>query len=265
MWGTAVGVGFLAALHPMRIAMILLMLSKPRPIRNLLAYSAGGLILAIPFLLLPLLVVHSTTTAKRASGPSSTASHVQIGVGVFLLSIAALMTVRALMRARQQAHLPMPAGNGSTQVLDRDAASAISRLPGRAQDAPTQVGSAIRRLLDRARYRWKSLWEWANGSLWFAMVFGLIMAPADGIIFVFTLMMGSRAPIGTQVGAAVMFVAGWLAFTEVVLATYLARPAKTQAALQLLQNWMAIHYRQVTVAIFVVAGLTSIAKGMRVF
>ena len=96
------------------------------------------------------------------------------------------------------------------------------------------------------------------------MVFGLIMAPADGIIFVFTLMMGSRAPAGTQVGAAILFIAGWLAITEVILVTYTATPAKTQAALQLLHNWMATHYRQVTVAIFVVAGLTSIAKGTRI-
>jgi len=117
---------------------------------------------------------------------SSTVRHIQIGMGVLALSIAALMTVRSLTRPRQRAQLPTPGGNTSTLVLDSNTPTAISRLLGRAQDAPTEGGSAIRRLLGRAHNAWE------NGSLWVAFVigFGLGGPPLDGLPFLLAIHRG---------------------------------------------------------------------------
>ena len=43
MWGSVLGLALIAALHPFRLAIILLMVSRPRPVQNLLAYWVGSL------------------------------------------------------------------------------------------------------------------------------------------------------------------------------------------------------------------------------
>src|ERR1700679_4088919 len=111
MWGSVLGLSLLAALNPMRLGLALLMISRPRPGPNLLAYWAGGLTVCVPELLIPLVVLHFTPMFKvdRHEPPTatthSTLGHIQIGIGVIGLSIAAVIAVRFL--ARQRA--PQPA------------------------------------------------------------------------------------------------------------------------------------------------------------
>jgi Sap, sulfolipid-1-addressing protein len=215
-------------------------------------------------LVVPLTLLHVTpmfrSFAQDLASPatSSTVRHIQIGMGVLALSIAALMTVRSLTRPRQRAQLPTPGGNTSTLVLDSNTPTAISRLLGRAQDAPTEGGSAIRRLLGRAHNAWE------NGSLWVAFVigFGLGGPPLDGLPFLLAIIVASGAAIGTQVSATIAFVVGMLAVVEIVLVSYLATPAKTQAIVQLLHDWALAHRRQVLVAVFAVVGVSLVARGM---
>ncbi len=271
MWGSVLGLALIAALHPFRLAIILLMVSRPRPVQNLLAYWVGSLAVGVPALLVPLMVLHFTPMFRPfaqglgtpATGPSTTFRHIQIGMGVLVLSVAALMTLR--YSARQRARLPTPHGNTSTLMLDSNTPTAISPLPGRAQDAPREGGSAIRRLLGRARNAWGSLWlAWENGSLWVALVLGVITAPADGILFMLAILAGSGATFGTQVSAAIAFVVGWLAVVEIILVTCLAAPAKTQAALGLLHDFAQAHSRKMLVGTLTVVGLLGVARGMAI-
>ena len=53
---------------------------------------------------------------------------------------------------------------------------------------------------------------------------------------VFALVTCSGAAIGTQVSAAIAFLIAMLAAVDNILVSYLAAPAKTQAALQLLHD-----------------------------
>ena len=62
-----------------------------------------------------------------------------------------------------------------------------------AQDAAAEGGSAIRRLLGRARTAWE------DGFLWVAFVIGSASAPFDTALFVVTFIVASGAAIGTQV------------------------------------------------------------------
>ena len=50
----------LITLHPVRLGVILLMISRPRPLQNLFAYWAGCAIAGLYSLLLPLVVLHVT-------------------------------------------------------------------------------------------------------------------------------------------------------------------------------------------------------------
>jgi hypothetical protein len=254
-------IALLEALNPVRLGITLLVVSRPRPVQNLLAYGVGSLTACIATLVVPVTLLHGTPTFRSFAqdlATISTVRHIQIGIGVLALSIAALMTVRSLMRARQRAHLPTPGGNTSTLVLDSNTPPAISRLLGRMQDAPTEGGSAIRRLLGRVHNAWE------NGSLWVAFMIGIGLAgtPPDVVLFVLAIIVPSGAAIGTQLSAVIVFAVGMLAVVEITLVSHLAMPAKTQAVLRLLHDWAWAHRRQIVVVMCTVAGVSLVAQGM---
>src|SRR5262249_19031632 len=157
MWSSLLVLGLLTTIDPVRLGLILLLISRPRPIQNVFAYWAGCAIAGLYNLLVPLVVLHVTPTfdsfLTKFSNPAanSTVRHIEFGMGVLALSIAALMGVRFATRQqvrRYRAQRATPGGDMSTLVLDSYAPRAISRLLGPNQDAATG-GSAIRRLLRR--------------------------------------------------------------------------------------------------------------------
>jgi len=259
MWGSVLGLALLAALHPFRLAIILLMVSRPRPVQNLLAYWAGTMAVSVPYMFGPLMLLHVTPMLKSFSdglAASPTVRHIQIGLGLLALSIAALVTVRSLMRQRQPAQVLTPSGTTSTPVPDSNTPSAMSSLRD-AQVAATEDRSAIRRLVDRA----KNAWE--DGSLWVAFVIGVgAVPPIDGVFFLLAVAVTSGAAIGTQVVAATVFVLGTLSVVEIMLVSYLAMPVKAEALLRLLHKWALAHRRHVLVAMIAAGGISMVAHGV---
>ncbi|MGA9358652.1 MAG: GAP family protein [Mycobacterium sp.] len=259
MWSSVPLLGLLMGLDPMRLGITLLVISRPRPVQNLLAYWVGCLIALILNMAVPLTLLYATPTFRSFAhdwATSSTGGRIQIGMGVLVLSIAALLTVRFWARRRVQ--LPTPGGNASTRSLDSNIPTVISRVVGRASDTATEGGSAFRRLLSRAHKAWE------NGSLWVALVIGMAFGGVgpDAILFVLAIIMASGAAIGTQVIAAIVFVVGVLVVVEITLVSYLAAPAKTQAVLRPLHEWALTHRPQVLVAMCTVVGLSLVAKGI---
>lgn len=253
------GLALLMALDPVRLGVILLIISRPRPVSNLLAYWVGCLLVAFPSLLVPLILVHGTSLVAPTTAASSNVRHFQLCMGILTLAIAALMTVR--FSTRRRAQVATSAGNGSTMVLesdtDSDTESEIPLLAGRSQDATTESKSVIRRLLQRIRNAWE------NGSVWVALVIGIGSGPpAPLVLLILTTIVTSGAALGIQVSAATIFVVGMLAGVEVILVSYLASPAKTQAVLRLLHDWARPHRRIILVAIVAVVGGLLVANGM---
>ena len=251
--------GLLIGLDPVRLGITLLVISRLRPVQNLLVYGVGCLTALIPTVVVPLTLLHVTPVLRSFAqdwATSSTGGHIQLGMGVLALSIAALMTVR--FWARQRAQLPTPGGNTSTLVPDSDTPTAISRPLGRAQDVPTEGGSAFRRLLGRVHNAWE------NGSLWVALVIGMgFGGPAPEVaLFVLTIIVASGAAIGTQVSAAIAFVVGMFAVVEIALVSYLGTPAKTQAVLRPLHDWALAHRGTILVAMCTVGGVSLVANGL---
>jgi hypothetical protein len=264
MWGSVLGLALMLALNPMLLGVILLMLSRPRPVQNLLAYWVGCLIVDVPCLLVPLMVLHLTPSftsfAKDMATPTTAAGttvrHIQFGMGVLALAIAALMTVRFVARQRERAQLPTPDGDTSILVLDSNTPTVIPWL-GRAPDAATDGGSAIRRLLGRLNNAWE------NGSVWVAFVLGLGSTPPPLLVlFVDTTIVASGAAIGTQVSAAIVFVVGMFAVVEITLVSYLVTPVKTQALLRPLHDWALAHRQQILIAMFTVGGVSLVANSI---
>jgi hypothetical protein len=158
-------------------------------------------------------------------------------MGALVLFAAALMAVRIF--ARQRAQLPAPGANASTLVVDSNASKPISRL------------------LSRANHAWES------GSLWVALAIGLLAAPNPSlVVFGLATILPSGAAIGTQIGAALAFVAATLTVVEIVLLSNLVAPIKTEALLRRLHDWARSHRRQVLVVMLTFVGLALVAQGM---
>jgi hypothetical protein len=268
MWGPLLVLALVITINPLRLGIILLVLSRPRPMQNLLAYWFGTLLSGFSYLLVPLFLLHSTpTSASIANGlTNSTASpvvqHVTIALGVVLLAVAVLMTVRSLAGTPSRGRHAMPSrrrgGGASTQVHDPAALPIISRLMRPADEVLPEGASRVRRLLSRARDAWR------NGSPWIALVIGLMVMPADGVLLALALIVASGAAIGMQLGAGITFVITVLAVEEVILISNLVAPEKTHAALQWLHDWAVAHHRKFMAAIMAVVGASLIVQGLGV-
>jgi hypothetical protein len=267
MWSSVVVLALPIALDPVRLGVNLLLVSRPRPAQNLLVYWVGCVLASVLLLLTPILVLHFTPTfssfvhdlANPATATSSTVRHAEIVMGALVLSVAALLAVR--MWARRRAPLPVGAGDTSTQAADEGASNPISRLLARGSGgrdgATSETRSGVRRLLGRAQDAWDS------GALWVALVIGFWAGPNPSLVlFALTTILTSGAAIGMQVAAAVAFVVETLAVVEIVLVSSLVAPAKTQAFLRLLHDWVRARRQQVLIAMLSLIGLALVAQGM---
>ncbi|MDR3661828.1 MAG: GAP family protein [Mycobacterium sp.] len=246
MWSSVAVLALPIAFDPVRLGVNLLLISRPRPAQNLLVYWVGCVTASVMLLLLPLLALHFTDLAvvHDLANPRTTASatmrHVQVFVGVLLLIIAAVMAARVVARKRSP---------------DADI-SPIAKLLRRGQDAPAEGASAGQRLLARAHHAWES------GALWVAAVIGFWAGPNPSLVlFALTTILASGAAIGAQVGVAMVFIAVSLAVVEVVLLCNVVTPAKTQAALRKVHDWVGGYRQQIVVAILTLVGLAFVAQG----
>ncbi|WP_197517023.1 MULTISPECIES: GAP family protein [unclassified Mycobacterium] len=246
----------LLTFDPVRLGVVLLLISRPRPVSNLLVYWIGAMTVSVPYVVIPLIVLHlvpsfrsfAQRTARTFASPA--VHHIQIGVGVLAITVAALLAAR--FWARRRALLTAPNGGASTLAPDSN-----TPIPPLQRDAPAQDASVIRRFQGRA------ITTWEGGSLRVPLVIGLAMGPPPlSVLLVLTTIVASGAAIGTQVALAFAWVFVIFAVVEIPLLSYLAAPAKTQAALQLLHDWVSANRRQVVIGVVALAGVAMFAVGI---
>jgi Sap, sulfolipid-1-addressing protein len=236
MWVTVLVLALWASIDPARLAIGVVLISLPRPLHNLLAYWLGGVAAGIAASLgvlipphLPMPMEHVTSTIASFTG-----GYTRIAIGVLTLLIAAL--VAAGFPAHQHA---THGGAPSAPVLQPTTPTAFSRLTARAHHA---LEGGDRRV---------------------AFVAGLAsVIPPVEYLAVLTTIVSSGAPIGTQLSAVVMFTLVVLALCEVALVSYLAMPAKTQAAMVLLHNWVRPHRRRILAVFAAVSGVLLVTTGI---
>jgi hypothetical protein len=262
MWSSVAVLALPIALDPVRLGVNLLLVSRPRPAQNLLVYWIGCVSASFILLLVPLLVLHFTPMfspfardlANPATAASATMRHVEISLGVLVLAVAAVMAMRLV--TRQRAPERNRDANASTAVADSDAMSPVARLLKGGQDGPGEGGSVAQRLLGRARNAWES------GALWVAAVIGFWAGPNPSlVVFSLATIVASGAALGSQVGAAVIFIVVSLAVVEIVLISNLVAPAKTQATLRRVHDWVRGYRRQILVAILTLVGIAFVGQG----
>lgn len=251
----------LVALNPFLLAIILLLISRPRPVQNLLAYWTGCMITNVPIFLVPLVLLHvipsfSDFAHKFATPPpGATVKPVQIGAGVVMLVVAALVLMRHRKRQRKEIATPVSVGGDSAVlVADRpDESLEDSRPPSLLGGLLTRIKALMKRAID----------AWESGNLWLALLFGMGCVPSlTMVLLVDTLIVGSGAPIGMQIIVAIVFVLTMFVVLEFALISNLIAPGKTQAVLKPLHTWSAAHTNQIVYTLLAIVGVWNLVVGV---
>jgi hypothetical protein len=212
------------SLEPFRIGMTVLMLNRPRPLLQLLAFSAGGFTMGLTVGATVLFVF------RRILGSSTyfTLPRVQILIGALALAAAAVLMAQ-IVADRLSGRDPAPP--------DDDCAR------------PGGLMTRTRRLLD-------------GQSLWVAAAAGLgIALPSVDYLAALAVILASGAPVTTQVGALLMFNVIAFSLLEIPLVGYLLAPTATRAVMTALQDWIRSRRRVEVAALLAGVGCVLIALG----
>src|ERR1700739_472305 len=120
----------LAAIDPVRVGITALLISRPRPMLNLLAFWLGGIAAGMEAALAVLFFLRDFTLSVMRAVLSATSSpiiaYVQVAIGVLAVSSAVLLVAR--FWARQHPPVPVTASESSVLLLEPNAPPAASRL-----------------------------------------------------------------------------------------------------------------------------------------
>jgi hypothetical protein len=245
------------AIDPVRLGVTLLLISRPRPILNLLVYWVGAMFVGVSSAVVVLTMMRdfAPTLLQNLSNfvASPQVRHAQVVAGALALLAAALITTGLPVRQRIGLQVPIPvsvpvempvplgiAGDPSSLLLQTTAPTGISLLLGRARGALK------------------------GESLWVALAAGMGTGPAPlEYLVALVAILASGGEIGRQISAAVMFNIVMLAICETTLVSYLAMPTKTQATIGLLNGWVGTHRRRILSIIVGVAGVCLVVAGSK--
>lgn len=245
MWSAVLLFGIIAAQDPVRIGIMALLISRPRPLANLLAYWFGlmatgfGAALASLFLLHDFLGPVVRLTHSIAQHPALPPIQVAIG----LLAIAAAVMLAMPRSVRQAAYALMPVTDVVAPTVD----------PGK---GPTMFSR-----VPLPRLSWTSALE--GQSLRMPFVAGLCTSTQLlefwGAMLV---IMASGAAAGTQVAAALVFTLVAYTLTELPLVAYLVAPGKTQTVVMGMHGWLAARRRPIFAVLLGALGAMMLTKGV---
>jgi hypothetical protein len=234
MWSAVFALSVVVAMDPVRIGITALLIARPRPMRNLLAFWLGGMAAGIAVALVVLLWLRgwaaSAMRAVESAASYPIVGQIQVVIGVFAVVIA----VRVL--ASKRTTVPTMGGAGSVAVLP-DAVAHTSR-------------PSIRSRLE-------------SGSLTVVFVAGLALAtPPVEYLAVLITILASSAPTATQFAAAIMFTLVAFTVVEVPLISYLATPAKTLAVVHRLNERISARRHAIPAIVIGVCGALLMVTGM---
>jgi len=225
VWTTVLALAAALNFEPIRIGLITVLLSRPRPLLQLSAYLAGSLAISFGCGLLVLFVFHRNPLGTSASSGART----QIAVGVIALALAAVVALRTLAARRGRRG---PAGAGS-----------------RAVDALT---ASAGRLLRRGE------------SPWFSAVVGVGSGlPSVDYLALLVIIATSQAAPAQKVGALVAFLLIGNLVVLIPIVGYLVAPERTGDLVNRLGSWTRSRSGMEYAALLAFVGVLLIGLGWR--
>ncbi len=234
MWATVLVMAFAVIFEPIRIGLAVLMLNRPRPLLQLLAFLCGGFTMGVGVGLIVLFLLRSTPLATgRFTVPS-----VQIAIGLIALLIA--LVVATNISVRKLFRRPDPAPGEATQVSD-------GRNPS---PRPAGMSAGIRRVMQ-------------SDSLWIAWVSGLGTAlPSANFMGAMAVILASGETPVAQAQALLLFNVVAFTLVELPLIGYIAAPRKTRVLLASFHAWLQTRTRRHIAVLIAASGCLMLGMGL---
>jgi hypothetical protein len=237
MWTTVLVMAIAVSFEPIRIGLTVMMLNRPRPMLQLLAFLCGGFAMGVGVGL----VVLFSLRPRLSAATNFTVPKVQIVIGLLALLVAAVLATNISARLFQRWPL---------------AGAAVGNDAGVVVAEPTPP-SALGKLSTSARHLVQ------GSSLWVAGVVGSgIALPSVDYMAVLAVILASGAAPAAQTAALLTFNVVALALVEIPLIGYLAAPDKTRALMAALHDWIRSRRRRNVAALLAAAGCFMLAVGM---
>ncbi|OBI06528.1 hypothetical protein A5715_20110 [Mycolicibacter heraklionensis] len=197
MWIALLVMAAATSVEPIRIGLTLLMLNRPRPVLQLMAFLCGGFVMGTTGGLAVLFLLPASVTES----PGLSLPRVQIIIGAVALLTAAVLVIRVLaVRPRE-----------------------IS--PARADSVAVGFSAQAQRLL-----KGRSLWVAGTAGLGIAL-------PSVDYLAALAIIVASGAAAGTKIAALLTFNVLAFALVEIPLLAYLVAPDATRAFMAALHSW----------------------------
>jgi len=240
MWGTVLILASSVIFEPIRIGLVVLMLSRRRPLLHLLTFLCGGYTMGVGVGLAVLFTLRATPLAGHFTVPQ-----VQVATGLIALLIATVLannvSISKLVRRtpRSPRVAAAPRGNRGVAVLEPAPPSRLEQLAARA-----------RTLMH-------------GDSLVVAAVSGVGAAlPSANYMGALAAILASGAAATTQVQGLLTF--NLVAFTmaELPLVGYLVAPSRTRAFMAALQVWLRSRSHRDVAVLIAAGGCLMLALGL---
>ncbi|MCB1289474.1 MAG: GAP family protein [Mycobacterium sp.] len=227
MWTTVLVLATALNLEPNRLALIALMLVRPHPIRQLLAFLAGSFLTSA---VVGLLILFALARGAWA-GTTVNGAKVQIAIGALAIGAALFL-----------------ATNAAPNLLGGTSSEGTPARAGLAGVLANYVGKIVE-----------------GSSPWFAAALGvgLVALPSVDYIALLVLIAASELPLSNQAGVLLTFLSVANAILLIPIASYLVDPTRTSAALERLRDWVLARRRRDYAVLLGVIGCVMIAVGVR--
>jgi hypothetical protein len=242
MWGTVLLMAVAACIDPAKIGVVSYILSRPGPMRRLVAYYIGGFGVSLIIGVVIVFFLDLASIGKSSSIPPG----IEIAVGVLALLVAVLVGtgIAARVRDRAQARRPSDHDSGKPPTLE-DKPSGVERLPG-FEKLPHRVQDALR-----------------SESPWIAWIAGVSVGmPTAYYLAAIAAILKSGVGTAEQIAALLVFNLIAFAVAEIPLVSFAIAPDATRARLDQLNKWISTHQRLVITTLAVIVGVYLILVGL---
>lgn len=236
MWTTVLVLALALNLEPNRLGIIGLLILRPHPIRQLLAFLCTSFVVSLAAGLLVLFVVHRGSLLKAGSSSAI----MQIGVGSVALLVAVFLFIRSAMRPKK----PVPPVTVSTAVETTDT-----------------VASTGLHLVDNFT---KRLGRFARGdSPWLAIALGVgISLPSVDYVALLLIIAASGEPPQTQVAALLTFLTVANTVLLIPVLSYAVAREQTVQAIERLRAWVLARSLRDYAILLTIAGAVMVTVGL---
>jgi len=241
MWLTVLVLAIAVNFEPFRIGLVPLLLARPRPLAQLLAFLAASLAVSLSFGLLILFVFQQNPFGTTVSD----AGKVQIGVGAFALALSAGLAVRWILSRRSVVNSAGP-GEPAPAAGPSEAPTGRPRLARRAGDLSESMKALLR----------KGQAPWVAG-----LVGGTLSLPSVDFLALLIIIATSKANPGEQVSALVTFLIIGSSVVMAPLIGYLIAPERTMEILSRFGAWSRSRSLIEYAALLALIGVLLIAVG----